>query len=70
MFACGFLHAVLTDVALSLLNISDACWVIHFDVPSQLDVFANRLWSLRKYFERYEDKNECVWITNIILESI
>jgi len=67
---CFVLHAVVTDTALSLLSISDAGWVIHFDVPPQLDVFANRLWCLRKYYERYEDKTERVWITNIILELI
>lgn len=53
-FLFNFYFSVLTDSISNILSISDAGWVIHFDVPSQVEIFGDRLWCQRKYFELYE----------------
>ena len=36
------------------VNISDAAWIIHYDIPENQAIFANRLWCMRKYFEKFD----------------
>lgn len=50
---------VVTDGVLSVLNLSDVCWTIHYDIPTVLESFANRTWCMRRYFAKYDDIKEC-----------
>lgn len=43
---------VVSDKIVNQMEIQDATCVIHFDVPSQQTLFANRLWCCRSNFHK------------------